>query len=435
MLNFSFASNNKLVLGSGVTLTLRRLVVADLFSRSSLAYDFFAPSQPGSAIVWQDVTDRRSLCPPMESQPSQLLALSAESVCLEAAGRCFQPVMRGRDVLVESTAGYQIRWNNTVTVCDRFISQDCVARLGVDLCYLTEIEDLLARRRAALNAEDTAGQPGSSGGLGSGAQAGLIAGCVAGGVALLALVVVLCAFFHRRRCVAYAAAATHGLAHNLGATNDDVESSAGVRAPVSGSFAAAAGTGHGMDSSHGSAATGIRSDWRSAIFRFKKHQAQQAGRRGASAHLSDDEPRISADSLRSAGGIPAGGTPTGLLSGSSAGLHSNGRATPVRASPAGVGSLVLNHSNPMFAAARADIGSDAAASPHQQQRPLAPPALPLPPAAAGGSMEVELQRLEGSLLPRGPAPRVRSQPSSGSLKEPRRDRPAPSSLAEEQGTK
>jgi hypothetical protein len=64
--DFSFATADRVQLAPGVTLTFRGLVLTNIFSSSQLMPDFFAPSAASSAIVWDGVVDRRSLCRPIQ---------------------------------------------------------------------------------------------------------------------------------------------------------------------------------------------------------------------------------------------------------------------------------------------------------------------------------------------------------------------------------
>ncbi|GIL81680.1 hypothetical protein Vretimale_1268 [Volvox reticuliferus] len=71
-LDFNFATNDRVQLGPGVTLTFRGLVLANVISRSQLSLDFFAQSPASSSIVWESTVDRRKICQPLQVHVSTL---------------------------------------------------------------------------------------------------------------------------------------------------------------------------------------------------------------------------------------------------------------------------------------------------------------------------------------------------------------------------
>ncbi|KAG2436228.1 hypothetical protein HXX76_006539 [Chlamydomonas incerta] len=141
--------------------------------------------------------------------------------------------MRAADVQADTSQGFRIVWINTLTLCEKFIDDACIQQQGLEGCYLTSIETLLAQRAQAQQTTDAAsggsGDGGSSG-LSSSAQTGLIVGCVVGGV-LLAAGVALYLWQRQRRADGEAVVAGHvqaAYASKDGAdASDDLES--GIR--------------------------------------------------------------------------------------------------------------------------------------------------------------------------------------------------------------
>ncbi|KAG2452826.1 hypothetical protein HYH02_002172 [Chlamydomonas schloesseri] len=263
-LDFNFASRDRLLLLPGITLTFRRLAILNIFSRSQQSYDYFASTSSSSigsssngssiqpAVVWVDVVDRRLLCPPLPGvvdtwratprpvtaaggivgssstttsgsggqDDQQSVTLDTTPVCDDAAGasgvsgRCFTPVMRAADVQADTSQGFRIGWNNTLTLCEQFLPDACIQQQGLEGCYLTSIEALLAQRaqsQQTTESKSSEGSGGGGGGLSPGAQTGLIVGFVVGGV-LLAAGVALCLWQRQRRSDGEAVVAGHVLA-------------------------------------------------------------------------------------------------------------------------------------------------------------------------------------------------------------------------------
>ncbi|GIL81679.1 hypothetical protein Vretimale_1268 [Volvox reticuliferus] len=210
-LDFNFATNDRVQLGPGVTLTFRGLVLANVISRSQLSLDFFAQSPASSSIVWESTVDRRKICQPLQdirnawnkaprpddaggpSQPQHQEILDGPN-CNGDKGCYSTAVLWTIDAVVHSPAGYRLRLNDTLTVCEEFISAACIENLGSDLCYLNSIEELLSGHSSS----NTPTSGSSKKGLSSGAQAGIIAGCIVGVILLLLVILLLCCWRRRR---------------------------------------------------------------------------------------------------------------------------------------------------------------------------------------------------------------------------------------------
>ncbi|GFR46041.1 hypothetical protein Agub_g7510 [Astrephomene gubernaculifera] len=210
--DFSFISG-KVVLSPGVTLTFRRLALLNLFSRIKPQYDFFATSPNTSTIVWRQVVDHLILCMPLDfavnawsaaprpadasglygGQQQSVTLRTSPPYCNDGMGRCFSPFMDAADMVTYGTAGYRIAWSEVDTICDGFVTQDCIDSLGPDLCYATRLQELLAQR-ALIQKNLTSGSSSKKAG-----PTAVIAGCVVAGVMALASAVLIPTLLLRRR--------------------------------------------------------------------------------------------------------------------------------------------------------------------------------------------------------------------------------------------